>query len=96
MTEQMWNFAGIEAGSGDILSQAAAIEGLLDEGEESLGRLKSAWDGAGAGAYQAVQTNWQQKSSDLKNSLQNLAHTITEAGQAMASTERGVQGMFGG
>jgi 6 kDa early secretory antigenic target len=96
MTEQSWNFAGIDAGSSDILSQASAIEGLLDEGQESLGRLANAWGGSGSEAYQAVQNNWQQKSSDLKNSLQNLAHTITEAGHAMASTERGVQGMFGG
>jgi 6 kDa early secretory antigenic target len=96
MSEQSWNFTGIEAGASSIASSVQTVQGLLDEGKQSLAKLANAWGGTGSDAYQAVQHDWQQKSDDLNNSLQALSHTITEASQAMSSTERGVSGMFGG
>lgn len=94
MTEQVWNFAGIEGGASEIQGAVGTTAGLLDEGKGSLAALASAWGGSGSEAYQAVQTRWDNTSNELNQALQNLAQTISEAGQTMAQTEAGVSGMF--
>lgn len=94
MSEQSWNFAGIESGSSAIQGAVQTTAGLLDEGKGSLAKLSAAWGGSGSEAYQAVQRNWDSTSAELNTALQNLASRITEASQAMAQTESGVTGMF--
>lgn len=94
MTEQVWNFAGIEGGAGEIQGSVATTAGLLDEGKGSLAALASVWGGSGSEAYQAVQMRWDSTSNELNAALQNLATTISEAGATMAQTEAGVTGMF--
>lgn len=94
MTTQHWNFAGIEAGSSEILGAFQATQGLLDDGKKSLTNLAAAWGGSGSDAYKAVQQRWDATANDLNSSLQNLARTISESGQAMAQTESAVTGMF--
>jgi 6 kDa early secretory antigenic target len=94
MSEQVWNFAAIEACAGEVQGYASTVHGLLDEGTASLGRLQAAWQGAGQGAYEAVQMKWNNASTELNAALQNLAQTISEAGQTMAGTEAGVAGSF--
>ncbi|OBG68447.1 MULTISPECIES: WXG100 family type VII secretion target [unclassified Mycobacterium] len=94
MSEQSWNFAGIEAGSSSIAGAVQTTQGLLDEGKSSLAKLAEAWGGSGSEAYQQVQRNWDETSAELNASLQALSQRITEASQAMAQTESGVTGMF--
>ena len=94
MTEQVWNFAGIEGGAGEIQASVATTAGLLDEGKGSLGRLAAVWQGAGSDSYAAVQQRWDSTAAELNSALQNLAQTISEAGQTMGQTEAGVTGMF--
>lgn len=94
MTEQVWNFAGIEGGAGEVHGAVATTAGLLDEGKGSLAALASVWGGSGSEAYQAVQMRWDSTSAELNSALQNLAQTISEAGSTMAQTEAGVTGMF--
>jgi len=94
MTEQVWNFAGIEAGSSEIHGAVATTAGLLDEGKGSLAALAAVWGGTGSEAYQAVQMRWDNAAAELNAALQNLAQTISEAGATMAQTEAGVTGMF--
>ncbi|NTY60697.1 WXG100 family type VII secretion target [Mycolicibacterium sphagni] len=94
MSEQSWNFAGIEAGASSIQGAVQTTQGLLDEGKGSLANLAAAWGGSGSEAYQGVQRNWDNASAELNSALQNLASRITEAGQAMSQTESGVTGMF--
>jgi ESAT-6 family protein len=94
MTEQVWNFAGIEGGAGEVSSAVGTTAGLLDEGKGSLAALAAVWGGSGSEAYQAVQMRWDSTASELNAALQNLAQTISEAGSTMASTEAGVTGMF--
>jgi early secretory antigenic target protein ESAT-6 len=94
MSEQAWNFSGIDAGSGAISGAVQTTEGLLNEGKASLGKLAEAWGGSGSDAYQAVQQNWDATSGELNSALQSLAGRIGEAGQTMAQTESGVTGMF--
>ncbi len=94
MTEQVWNFAGIEGGAGEIQGAVGTTAGLLDEGKGSLAALAAAWGGSGSEAYQAVQTRWDSTANELNTALQNLAQTISEAGQTMSQTEAGVTGMF--
>jgi early secretory antigenic target protein ESAT-6 len=94
MSEQSWNFAGIEAGSSAIQGAVGQTQSLLEEGQQSLTRLAAAWGGSGSEAYQQVQQNWHTASDELNSSLKTLASTITEASQAMAQTESGVAGMF--
>lgn len=94
MSEQVWNFAGIEGGAGEINGAVSTTQGLLDEGKASLASLAAVWGGSGSEAYQAVQARWDNTSAELNAALQNLAQTISEAGQTMAQTEAGVTGMF--
>jgi ESAT-6 family protein len=94
MTEQVWNFAGIEGGAGEIQGSVATTAGLLDEGKGSLGRLAAVWQGSGSDSYTAVQQRWDSTAAELNSALQNLAQTISEAGQTMGQTEAGVTGMF--
>lgn len=94
MSEQSWNFAGIETGASSIQGSVSTTQGLLDEGKQSLARLSAAWGGSGSEAYQAVQRRWDTTSAELNTALQSLAARISEASQAMASTEQGVTGMF--
>jgi len=94
MSEQAWNFAGIEGGAAAIQGAVSTTQGLLDEGKGSLAKLAEAWGGSGSRAYQAVQQRWDASSAELNSSLQNLATRISEAGQAMSQTESGVTGMF--
>ncbi|BBX98854.1 WXG100 family type VII secretion target [Mycobacterium lacus] len=94
MTSQHWNFAGIEAGAGEILGSFQATQGLLEEGKRSLTNLAAAWGGSGSEAYQAVQQKWDDTANELNSSLQNLARTISESGQAMSQTESSITGMF--
>jgi 6 kDa early secretory antigenic target len=94
MTEQLWNFAGIEGGASDIQGSVATTAGLLDEGKGSLAALGAVWGGTGSEAYQAVQMRWDSTSNELNSALQNLASTISESSATMAQTEAGVTGMF--
>lgn len=94
MSEQSWNFAGIEGGASSIVGAVRTTESLLDEGKKSLAKLAAAWGGSGSDAYQGVQQRWDSTSAELNSSLHALASRISEASQAMASTESGVTGMF--
>jgi len=94
MSEQAWNFAGIEGGAGEIQGAVQTTQALLDEGKQSLAKLSSAWGGSGSDAYQAVQQRWDATSNELNTSLQTLSTTISDAGSSMAQTESGIQGLF--
>ncbi len=94
MTEQVWNFAGIEGGAGEIGAAVQRTDSLLDEGKASLAALAAVWGGTGSEAYQAVQMRWDTASAELNAALLNLSHTISNAGQTMAQTEAGVTAMF--
>lgn len=94
MTEQAWNFAGIEAGASSIQGAVQSTQGLLDEGKSSLAKLAAAWGGSGSEAYQAVQRRWDETSAELNTALKALSDRISDASQAMAHTESGVTGMF--
>ncbi|OBB72470.1 WXG100 family type VII secretion target, partial [Mycolicibacterium monacense] len=65
MSEQVWNFAGIEGGAGEINGAVSTTQGLLDEGKASLGALAAVWGGSGSEAYQAVQARWDNTSAEL-------------------------------
>jgi early secretory antigenic target protein ESAT-6 len=95
MSEQLWNFAGIEGGSSEIQGAVSTTHGLLDEGKGSLAALASVWGGSGSESYQAVQQRWDSTSAELNSALQNLAQTISEASSSMQGTESAVTGMFG-
>lgn len=95
MSEQLWNFAGIEGGSAEIQGSVATTAGLLDEGKGSLAALAAIWGGSGSEAYQAVQMRWDTTSNELNSALQQLARTIQDAGQTMAQTESAVTSTFG-
>lgn len=67
MTEQQWNFAGIEAAASAIQGNVTSIHSLLDEGKQSLTKLAAAWGGSGSEAYQGVQQKWDATATELNN-----------------------------
>ena len=96
MSEQVWNFAAIEACAGEVQGYAGAVHGLLDEGTASLGRLQAAWQGSAQGAYESVQMRWNNASTELNAALANLAQTIQEAGTTMGGADQQIAGTFSG
>lgn len=94
MTQQVWEFAGIEGSAGEIKSAVGVTQGLLDEGKGSLAALAAVWGGMGSEAYQEVQMRWDSASAELNAALQNLAMTISESGMNMLQCDKGVKGMF--
>ena len=96
MSEQKWDYAVIEAGSSAIQGSVGTTQGLLDEGNTSLKNLAAAWGGSGSEAYQAVQARWDATSAELNTRLRELANRISEAKDAMGSTDKGVGNLFSG
>ena len=96
MSEQKWNFSGIEAGSSAIQGSVGTTQGLLDEGNTSLKNLAAAWGGSGSEAYQAVQARWDATSAELNTRLRELANRISEAQVGMGLVEKGVGNLFSG
>ena len=96
MSEQKWEFTGIEAGASAIQASVGTTQGLLDEGTTSLKNLAAAWGGSGSEAYQAVQARWDATSAELNTRLRELANRISEARGGMESTEKGVGNLFSG
>ena len=96
MSEQKWEFTGIEAGASAIQASVGTTQGLLDEGNTSLKNLAAAWGGSGSEAYQAVQARWDATSAELNTRLRDLANRISEARGGMESTEKGVGNLFSG
>ena len=96
MSEQKWEFTGIEAGASAIQASVGTTQGLLDEGNTSLKNLAAAWGGSGSEAYQAVQARWDATSAELNTRLRELANRNSEARGGMESTEKGVGNLFSG
>jgi len=91
---QLWDFGAIEGGAGELGGIVARVEGLLQEGAASLASLQSVWGGSGSEAYLAVQTRWDNASTELNLALKQLGLTISQAGANMAQTEAAVTGKF--
>lgn len=96
MSEQKWNFSGIEAASSAIQGSVGTTQGLLDEGNTSLKNLAAVWGGSGSEAYQALQAGWDATSAELLTALRELANRISEAGLNMQEREKDVARRFGG
>ena len=96
MSEQKWEFVGIEAGASAIQASVGTTQGLLDEGNTSLKNLAAAWGGSGSEAYQAVQARWDATSAELNTRLRELANRISEAQVGMGLVEKGVGNLFSG
>lgn len=94
MSNQVWEFVGIDGSSMEMQGYVKQTDGLLDEGKASLAALAAVWGGSGSEAYQAVQARWDSTSAELNAALQNLAQTIGHSGQNMKQVEDGVTGMF--
>ena len=75
MTEQLWNFGGIEAGASEIHASVASAPTACSTRVRRRSRaLQPVWGGTGSEAYQAVQMRWDATSAELNAALQNLAH----------------------
>jgi early secretory antigenic target protein ESAT-6 len=95
-TAQVWQFGVIESLAMEIHGHSTTVNGLLDEGSAGLSRLVAAWHGEGQNAYVALQTKWNNASTELNAALLNLGQTIQEAGLQMSSADKAVGGTFGG
>ena len=92
MSEQLWNFAGIEGGASEIQGSVATTAGLLDEGKGSLAALAAIWGGRAPRPTRPSRP----VGTPRRGAEQRAAESrdISEAGSTMAQTEAGVTGMF--
>lgn len=94
MTTQVWHFGKIAAGADEIHASHKNIESLLADGSGEASKLAGSWQGDGQEAFNRAHDEWNNASAELNQSLKNLAAAISEAGQAMATTESRVTGLF--
>ena len=95
MGEMVYNFGGIDAGSGELDGAVGQTAGLLEEGRGSLARLAGQWEGDASMSWQEAQNRWDTNANELNLALQNLAATVRDSGQHMSGVNNGIAGSFG-
>jgi 6 kDa early secretory antigenic target len=92
----VYNFAGIEAGAGELDGAVGQTNGLLEEGRSSLARLAGQWEGEASMSWQEAQTRWDTNAFELNQALQSLAAAVRDGGEYMMHTNRGIGQSFTG
>jgi WXG100 family type VII secretion target len=85
----------IASGSGDIISSAGRLEGLLDDMTSQVqNRLQAAWHGGASGSYQVMQQRWNSAAADVRSALLQLGQAFGDAGTGMQGADRQNQARF--
>ncbi|MBO0854242.1 MAG: WXG100 family type VII secretion target [Nocardia sp.] len=90
-----YEFAGINDG-GDGIKQTAhqILQALDDMHQQFVNFVGVDFHGAGADAFQDVQTSWHQKSVEMNIALQKLGIQTVNAGEGMQAADAQAAGLF--
>ena len=85
-----------------IAGSATDIAQICEEVESSvaammtrLTQLQSEWTGSASGSFQELVGEWRATQRTVKESLDDIARVLGEAGRTYASTEDGVRASMG-
>ncbi|GAB93431.1 hypothetical protein GORHZ_220_00130 [Gordonia rhizosphera NBRC 16068] len=91
-----YDFAGLEALSGDLNRHFQALEALSHQLRSEVTRLGANWTSQrGAEAYQAAQGHWDRLFEEARTRLHGLGRGVAHASETMAATDRAVGATFG-
>jgi 6 kDa early secretory antigenic target len=81
-------FGGLQSAAGSISSNAAKIQGSLDDLKAYLAPLVSGWTGNAAEQYNAHQRQWDTAAADLQQVLAAIGTAVQRAAEDYADGER--------
>ncbi|MFK0120545.1 WXG100 family type VII secretion target [Streptomyces sp. NPDC090994] len=90
------NFQTISQASQDVRSTANNIRRQLDELEAGVKKIAASWEGAAQEAYQAKQTEWDQRANSMQQTLEAIAKALDGAAQNYQATEQKNTAIWGG
>jgi early secretory antigenic target protein ESAT-6 len=90
------SFGGLDGISGEIAAGVSKLEGRLNRLEQDLNPLKADWTGEAAAAYQQAKAKWDAAIADLKATLAQTGHAVTDSSADYKSTETKNASAFGG
>lgn len=82
------SFAGLQAASANITSQANKVQGSLDDLKARLAPLVAGWEGGAAEAYNVHQRQWDTAAADLQQVLAAIGTAVQRAADDYADGER--------
>ncbi len=87
----------IATSSADVGRISEEVESTVAAMMSRLVALQSEWTGSASGSFQDLVTEWRATQRQVKDSLDDIARVLGEAGETYASTESGVRAsMLGG
>lgn len=82
------SFGALQSAAGSISSNAAKVQGSLDDLKSYLQPLVSTWMGAAAEAYNAHQAKWDAAAADLQQVLAAIGTAVNQAAEDYTAGER--------
>jgi WXG100 family type VII secretion target len=89
------NTERIAGSATDIAQISEEIETSVAAMMTRLTQLQSDWTGAASGSFQELVGEWRATQRTVKESLDDIARVLGEAGRTYASTEDGVRASMG-
>lgn len=82
------SFGALQSAAGSISSNAAKVQGSLDDLKSYLQPLVSTWTGAASEAYTAHQAKWDQAAADLQQVLAAIGTATQQAAEDYQTGEK--------
>ncbi|MCW2875728.1 WXG100 family type VII secretion target [Actinacidiphila oryziradicis] len=89
------NFQTISQASTDVRQTAGNIKRQLDDLEAGVKKIATTWEGSAQEAYQAKQSEWDQRAASLHQTLEQIAKALDTAAQNYQATESKNQQIWG-
>lgn len=81
--------------SSDTARISEDVEGTVAAMMSRLVSLQDEWQGSASGSFQDLITEWRATQRQVKDSLDNIARVLGEAGEAYRTTEDSVRSSMG-
>lgn len=85
------NTERIAGSATDIAHISEEVESSVASMMSRLTELQSEWTGAASGSFQELVSDWRSTQRTVKESLDDIARVLREAGQTYSTTEDGVK-----
>ena len=89
------NTERIAGSATDIAQISEEVESSVAAMMTRLTQLQSEWTGSASGSFQELVGEWRATQRTVKESLDDIARVLGEAGRTYASTEDGVRASMG-
>lgn len=84
----------MQGGAGDIANTGRNLDGIAQDITSSMRKLMGSWEGAGATAYQAYQTEWDNIFAEVQAALLSLGKAVALADTNYVNTDNAIAKAF--